>query len=66
MAKQWLGTGQMHADHNYGLGTSCRPTDCAGPAHRPIWLNQHKMLKNDAGGGFALMKEGREKLDEAV
>jgi hypothetical protein len=30
------GTGQTHAGHNYGPGTSCRPADCDGPAHQPI------------------------------
>jgi hypothetical protein len=29
-------------------GMTHRPTDSAGPARRPIWLNQRKMLKNSA------------------
>jgi hypothetical protein len=36
---------------------------------QPIWLNQRKMLKNDAGGGVrthALIEEGQETLGESV
>jgi hypothetical protein len=55
MAKQQPGTGQTPAGHNSGPDTSRRPADYVRPAHRPIWLNQRKLLKTMEEVGFKPM-----------